>query len=116
MLSTSIHAMGLVNVKFIGNGVNKTVQGAKGESLLHVAEKNEIKIPKACEGSCACGTCQVYVIKGAELLNEASDQENDTLDFAVDVRDNSRLACSAIIKADNGEIEAEIPRHSRNII
>ena len=106
----------LVNVKFIGKEINKVVQGAVGEKLLHLAEKNGIKIPSACEGSGACGTCHVYVTKGMDLLSEVTDQENDTLDFAVDVHDDSRLACRATIIANNGEIEARIPTHSRNII
>ncbi|KAH0790671.1 ISC system 2Fe-2S type ferredoxin [Histomonas meleagridis] len=106
----------LVNIKFIGKDVDKVVQGAVGESLLHVAEKNGIKIPCACEGSCACGTCHVYVTKGMDLLNEISDKENDTLDFAVDVHDDSRLSCTARIVAEDGEIEAKIPMHSRNVI
>ncbi|KAK8886467.1 hypothetical protein M9Y10_041930 [Tritrichomonas musculus] len=105
-----------VNVRFIGKDVNKVVQGNKGESLLHIAEKNGIRIPAACEGMGACGTCQVYVNKGMDLLTEITDKENDTLDFAIDVQDNSRLACQAVITSDEGEIEALIPKQSRNIV
>jgi 2Fe-2S ferredoxin len=105
-----------VNIRFTGEGVNKIVQGLKGESLLRVAEKNGIHLPNACEGSGACATCQVYITKGSNLLKPISPEEDDTLDFAIDIRDNSRLACRAIITANDGEIEAVIPKQSRNII
>jgi 2Fe-2S ferredoxin len=106
----------LVNVKFVGDGISRIVQGACGESLLHVAEKHEIRIPNACEGSGACATCQLYITKGHNFLAQITPEEEDTLDFAVDVRQNSRLACRAIITASEGEIEAVIPKQSRNII
>lgn len=105
-----------VKVRFIGKDVDKVVQGNKGESLLHIAEKNGVHIPAACEGMGACGTCQVYVTKGMDLLTEITDKENDTLDFAIDIQDNSRLACQAVINADDGEVEANIPKQSRNIV
>lgn len=118
MISQYIHPFKRfsVNIKFVGKDVNKVVQGNKGESLLHIAEKNEIHIPAACEGMGACGTCQVYVTKGMDLLTEITDKENDTLDFAIDVQDNSRLACQAVLTSDEGEIEALIPKQSRNIV
>ena len=103
-------------VKFLSKGVAKTVQAKVGETLAQVAEKNQIRIPMACEGSGACGTCQVYVLKGMNKLSQITDQENDTLDFAIQVQDNSRLACRAQIIDDNAEIECEIPKQSRNII
>lgn len=105
-----------VKVRFTGRGVDKIVEGAIGDNLLHIAEKAGIHIPNACEGSGACGTCQLYINKGMDCIGEITDSENDTLDFAVDVRDNSRLACRAMINTDAGEIEAEIPMQSRNII
>jgi 2Fe-2S ferredoxin len=105
-----------VTVKFAGSGVSQVVQGLVGESLLHVAEKGKIKVPNACEGSGACATCQLYVTRGMNLLTEITDQENDTLDFAVDTRDESRLACRAVIRAGDGEIDITIPKHSRNIL
>jgi 2Fe-2S ferredoxin len=37
----------------------------------------------------------VYVEQGSELLSPASEQEEDILDKAFDVRINSRLGCQA---------------------
>jgi 2Fe-2S ferredoxin len=115
MLSAAF-ARRIVNVKFTGSGVNQVAAGLVGESLLHVAEKSKIKVPNACEGSGACATCQLYVTKGMHLLSEITDQENDTLDFAIETRDESRLACRAVIRVAEGEIDIAIPKHSRNIL
>lgn len=116
MLSLWATHRSLVNVHFKGKDLDKVVTGAVGESLLQIAEKNGIHIPNACEGSGACATCQLYIHKGMDALTEITDKENDTLDFAVEVRDNSRLACKAVVNADSGDVEAEIPLQSRNII
>ena len=51
-----------------------------------------------------------------DFLTEITDRENDTLDFAIDIQDNSRLACQAVINSEDGEIEAQIPKQSRNIV
>jgi ferredoxin len=53
--------------------------------------------------------------KGDGAVREITDQENDTLDFAIELRAESRLACQAVIVAD-GDIEVSIPTQSRNII
>jgi 2Fe-2S ferredoxin len=53
----------------------------------------------------------VYVKKGAELLSEIQDDENDILDKAFDVRSTSRLGCQARIEKD-GVVEVEITRES----
>ena len=47
-----------------------------------------------CGGACACATCHVYV-EGDWLdkLPAMNDLERDMLDFAFDVKDNSRLSC-----------------------
>ena len=47
-----------------------------------------------CGGACACATCHVYVENGwLEKLPPMNELERDMLDFAFDVRGNSRLSC-----------------------
>lgn len=60
---------------------------------------------------CACSTCHVYVDTGLELLAEASEDEEDILDKAFDVRENSRLGCQARIEKD-GEVAVRISKES----
>jgi len=51
-------------------------------------------IDAECGGACACATCHVYVADDwIETVGKAQDMEQDMLDFASDVRENSRLSC-----------------------
>jgi hypothetical protein len=49
--------------------------------------------------------------KGAELLSESEEDEEDILDKAFDVRMNSRLGCQAKLQKD-GVVELEISKES----
>jgi 2Fe-2S ferredoxin len=82
-----------------------------GSSILDAAQKIEAPEGYACGGVCACSTCHVYVVKGAELLSEMEDDENDILDKAFDVKASSRLGCQSKIQKE-GTIEVEITRES----
>jgi 2Fe-2S ferredoxin len=82
-----------------------------GSSILEAAQKIDAPEGYACGGVCACSTCHVYVKRGAELLSEMEDEENDILDKAFDVRASSRLGCQSKILTD-GEVEVEISRES----
>ncbi|EAX87148.1 Ferredoxin 7 [Trichomonas vaginalis G3] len=104
-----------VKIHWTGKGCDKIVEGHNGETLLKIAERNKLPLPNACEGNRACATCQVYVNKGGDLLNEISDAEYDTLDYAVDLREQSRLACTCVLQTDDGEMDVVIPERCRNI-
>jgi 2Fe-2S ferredoxin len=95
-------------VRFKGYG---EIEVPVGTSVLKAAQKLEAPEGYACGGVCACSTCHVYVTKGAELLTEMEDEENDILDKAFDVRATSRLGCQSKIEKD-GVVEVEISRES----
>ena len=95
-------------VKFKGY---KDVEVPVGTSILEAAQSADVPEGYACGGVCACSTCHVYVTKGADLLSEKEDEEEDILDKAFDVRSGSRLGCQSVIEKD-GEIEVEITRES----
>src|SRR5580704_17451466 len=82
-----------------------------GSSLLEAATKAHYPEGSACGGVCACSTCHVYVLKGAELLSDQEDDEADILDKAFDVLPTSRLGCQSKIAKD-GVVEVEITRES----
>ncbi|MCL2777896.1 MAG: 2Fe-2S iron-sulfur cluster-binding protein [Polyangiaceae bacterium] len=82
-----------------------------GTSILEAAQKVGAPEGSACGGVCACSTCHVHVLEGAELLSEKEEDEEDILDKAFDVRDSSRLGCQSRIERD-GDIEVEITRES----
>lgn len=80
------------------NGSSKTVEAAKGLSVMEVAQKNDIQeIEGACGGGMACATCHVYVhpdwVQKCLPEGKRSAEEEDMLDLAFDVRDDSRLCC-----------------------
>jgi len=84
---------------------------AKGEHLLEVAVEHGVNIEHSCGGVCACSTCHVYVEQGQEFLTEASEDEEDILDKAFDVRMTSRLGCQAKILGE-GTIVVRIAKES----
>ena len=95
-------------VRFKGYGETEVPVGS---SILEAAQKIHAPEGYACGGVCACSTCHVYVAKGADLLSEKEEEEEDILDKAFDVRATSRLGCQSKITKE-GEIEVEITRES----
>jgi len=87
----------------------------KPQSILDIALNNNIFLDHACGGNCACTTCHVHVLKGAELLNEIEDDEADRLDMAADLQLNSRLGCQAVVEKP-GEVVVKIPAWNRNYV
>ena len=89
-----------------------TIEVAKGTSICRAALDSGIYIEHACELSCACTTCHVYVKEGLDSLSEATDDEDDYLDKAWGLQSNSRLSCQAIV-ADE-DLVVEIPKYTIN--
>ena len=87
----------------------------KPQSILDVAINNNVFLDHACGGNCACTTCHVHVVKGAELLSEMDDDEADRLDMAADLQLNSRLGCQVTIEKP-GEVVVKIPEWNRNYV
>ena len=82
-----------------------------GTTLLQASQKAGVTHGSACGGVCACSTCHVYVRKGANLLSESEDEEQDILDKAFAVEFCSRLGCQARIERE-GLVELFITRES----
>lgn len=82
-----------------------------GSSILQAAKRAKAPEGDACGGVCACSTCHVYVERGAELLSEAEEDEEDVLDKAFDVKLTSRLGCQAKIQRD-GTLSVRISKES----
>jgi len=76
-------------------GTARTVDAEIGATVMETAIKNSIPgIEAECGGACACSTCHVYVDEAwTEKIGEPAPMEEDMLDFAFDVRPNSRLSC-----------------------
>lgn len=85
-----------------------------GTSVCDACLANGVHIEHACEKSCACTTCHVYVREGFDSLAEASEAEEDMLDKAWGVDPDSRLSCQAIVAAE--DLVIELPRYNINIV
>ena len=61
-------------------------------NLMEVCKAHELPVEGTCGGMALCASCHCYVQSDHELP-QASDDEEDMLDQAFFVEDNSRLAC-----------------------
>lgn len=55
------------------------INAEPGTSLCNAMLNSGIEIEHACEKSCACTTCHVYVREGFDSLEESTEQEDDYL-------------------------------------
>lgn len=90
------------------------IEVESGISICDAALQHHIEIEHACEKSCACTTCHVYVREGGESLEPASDLEEDYLDKAWGVDPDSRLSCQALV-ADE-DLVIELPKYTINMV
>jgi ferredoxin, 2Fe-2S len=77
------------------SGQSRIVEAQDGSTVMETALRNSIPgIDAECGGACACATCHVYVDEEwTEKVGPPSQMEEDMLDFAFEVRPNSRLSC-----------------------
>lgn len=83
-------------VTFIAfNGTRHEVDAVAGLSLMRAAIDNGVPgIDGDCGGQCACATCHVFIDPAwVERTGRRTQQEDDMLNFAAELRDTSRLAC-----------------------
>jgi len=90
------------------------LEAEQGTSLCDVLLQNHIELEHACEKSCACTTCHVYVREGMESLNENTEDEDDMLDKAWGLEPDSRLSCQAIV--GDQDLVIEIPKYTINMV
>ncbi|TGZ53916.1 Uncharacterized protein DBV15_11554 [Temnothorax longispinosus] len=88
-----------VNVTFTDKtGKKVKVKGKVGDNILYLAHRYEIDIEGACEASLACTTCHVYVHHDyMDKLPAPTETEEDLLDLAPFLKENSRLGISTFI-------------------
>jgi 2Fe-2S ferredoxin len=82
------------------DGTARTVEAEIGSTVMETAIRNGIPgIVAECGGACACATCHVYVDPAfTEIVGDPEPMEEDMLDFAYDVRPNSRLSCQIRVR------------------
>eukprot|EP00045_Choanoeca_perplexa_P002430 m.24473 g.24473 ORF g.24473 m.24473 type:complete len:174 (+) comp11514_c0_seq2:2-523(+) len=106
----------VVNITFIiRNGDRVPVRGKIGDNVLYLAHRYGIELEGACEASLACSTCHVYVSEPFfDRLPEPLEEEDDMLDLAALLKDNSRLGCQITLSKELEGMELTLPEHTRN--
>ena len=96
----------MVKISFIQpDGSEQQVEAEPGVTVMEAAKLNNVAgIEAECGGACACATCHVFVDAAwREKVGSPAEMEEDMLDFAFDVRKESRLSCQIkVTEALNG--------------
>lgn len=80
------------------DGKEHALEGIEGWRVMEIIKDYGLPIKAECGGACACATCHVYVDEAwIDKLYPMHDEEQDLLDTAPDVKDNSRLSCQIIM-------------------
>ncbi|MFA7096220.1 MAG: ISC system 2Fe-2S type ferredoxin [Gammaproteobacteria bacterium] len=90
------------------------IEVAPGTSICDAALEHGIEIEHACEKSCACTTCHVYVREGFDSLEPPEEAEEDLLDKAWGLEPDSRLSCQAIVGEE--DLVVELPKYTINMV
>ncbi|XP_005752288.1 ferredoxin-2, mitochondrial [Pundamilia nyererei] len=114
--SNAEHPEDVVNVVYIDrSGQRIPVKAKVGDNVLYLAHKHGIDLEGACEASLACSTCHVYVSAAHfDKLREPEEREDDMLDMAPMLQENSRLGCQIILTPELDGIELTLPKVTRN--
>lgn len=80
------------------DGVEHALDAVEGWRVMEIIREHGLPIKAECGGACACATCHVYI--DADWLDRIAplrEEEEDMLDSAFDLEENSRLSCQLIM-------------------
>lgn len=87
--------MSLVNITIIDReGVEHKIEAPTDiqMNMMELCKASELPVEGTCGGMAMCASCHCYVVSDHDIFNR-SDEEEDMLDQAFFVKDNSRLGC-----------------------
>jgi 2Fe-2S ferredoxin len=102
----------MTKIVFIApDGTRYDVEAENGSTVMENAIRNGVPgIEAECGGACACATCHVYVDEAfREVTGSPEPMEEDMLDFAFDVRPNSRLSCQIRVRDELEGLTVTVP-------
>ncbi len=102
----------MTKVTFIAHdGTRFETHPVNGSTVMEAAIKNAVSgIEAECGGACACATCHVYVDDAwVDITGKPAAMEEDMLDFAFDVRPNSRLSCQLKVRDELDGLIVTVP-------
>ncbi|UMM26498.1 hypothetical protein L5515_010172 [Caenorhabditis briggsae] len=106
----------VVNITYVlRDGTERKIRGKVGDNVMFLAHRYDIEMEGACEASLACSTCHVYVDPAfSDKLPEPLEEEDDMLDMAPALKDNSRLGCQIVLTKELDGITVTLPTMTRN--
>jgi len=106
----------VINVTFVDKtGKRIPIRAKVGDNVLYLAHRHGIELEGACEASLACSTCHVYVHPDfQDHIDEATEKEEDLLDMAPGLKENSRLGCQIVLHKGLNGLELTLPLTTRN--
>ncbi|CAH1642548.1 unnamed protein product [Spodoptera littoralis] len=106
----------VVNITYVDKDGNRIkVRGKVGDNVMYLAHRHDIPMEGACEASLACTTCHVYVPPDYfDKLPASEEKEDDLLDMAPFLKENSRLGCQITLTKDLEGMEVQLPKATRN--
>ncbi len=93
------------------DGTSFEVDAENGSTVMENAIRNAVPgIEAECGGACACATCHVYIDEAwTDVVGEPEAMEEDMLDFAYEVRPNSRLSCQIKVRGELDGLIVSVP-------
>lgn len=77
------------------------IDAIEGWRVMEIIRDHGLPIKAECGGCASCATCHVYVDEiWLSKLFPMRDDEQDLLDTAPDVQDNSRLSCQILMSEE----------------
>lgn len=82
-------------------GTTHEIEGIEGWRVMEIIRDAGLPIKAECGGCASCATCHVYVDEAwLGKLYPMREDEQDLLDTAPDVKDNSRLSCQILMSEE----------------
>ncbi len=93
-------------------GPSKVLDAEDGSSIMEVAVRNAVPgIVGECGGSCACGSCHVYVAEDwISKLPIVAETEREMLELTFDTTPASRLGCQIVVTPDLAGLVLTVPK------
>ncbi len=93
------------------DGSSQVVDAEPGVTVMEAAKIQSVAgVDAECGGACACATCHVYIDTAwVQRTGKPSTMEEDMLDFAFDVREESRLSCQIKVTTDLDGLLVRVP-------
>ncbi len=109
--------MGRLTFESFNRGERLEVGFLDGETVLKVAQENNIDMEGTCGGSMACSTCHVMLRpEDMHRFPPPSEEEAEMLELALGVSPTSRLGCQLVLGYNAEGLVLRLPAETRSMM